>query len=76
MKIIIAGASGTMRSYLANAFEKEYEVVRVDRKSKDIQVDITSPEAIENMYKKIGAFDALICTAGPTYVGPWKNFNR
>ncbi|MGN6476166.1 MAG: short chain dehydrogenase, partial [Flavipsychrobacter sp.] len=22
--------------------------------------------------KKIGAFDALICTAGPTYVGPWK----
>jgi NAD(P)-dependent dehydrogenase (short-subunit alcohol dehydrogenase family) len=24
------------------------------------------------MYKQAGAFDALICTAGPTYVGPWK----
>jgi NAD(P)-dependent dehydrogenase (short-subunit alcohol dehydrogenase family) len=27
------------------------------------------------MYNKVGAFDAVICTAGPTYVGPWKNLN-
>jgi NAD(P)-dependent dehydrogenase (short-subunit alcohol dehydrogenase family) len=72
MKIVIVGASGTMGSYLANAFEKEHEVVRAGRESGDIQVDITSPEAIEMMYQKLGAFDALICTAGPTYVGPWK----
>lgn len=76
MKIIIVGASGTMGSYLSNAFEKEHNVVRADRNSKDVQVDITSPEAIENMYKKVGAFDALICTAGPTYVGPWKNLSN
>jgi len=25
------------------------------------------------MYKTTGAFDALICTAGPTFVGPWNN---
>jgi NAD(P)-dependent dehydrogenase (short-subunit alcohol dehydrogenase family) len=62
-----------MGSYLANAFEKEHEVVRVGRNSENIQVDITSPESIETMYKGLGAFDALICTAGPTYVGPWKN---
>lgn len=73
MKIVIVGASGTMGSYLANAFEKEHEVVKVGRQSENIQVDITSPESIEVMYKKLGAFDALICTAGPTYVGPWKN---
>jgi NAD(P)-dependent dehydrogenase (short-subunit alcohol dehydrogenase family) len=73
MKIVIVGASGTMGSYLANAFEKEHEVVRVGRQSEHIQVDITSPESIEAMFKKLGAFDALICTAGPTFVGPWKN---
>ncbi|MCU7548154.1 short chain dehydrogenase [Chitinophagaceae bacterium LB-8] len=73
MKIVIVGASGTMGSYLANALEKEHEIVRADRKKGDVQVDITSPEAIEKMYQKLGAFDALICTAGPTYVGPWKN---
>ena len=75
MKIVIVGASGTMGTYLSNAFEKEHEIIRADRNNSGIQVDITSPVAIENMYKKAGAFDALICTAGPTYVGPWKNLN-
>lgn len=75
MKIVIVGASGTMGSYLASALEKEHEVIKADRKGVDVQVDITSTASIENMYKQIGAFDALICTAGPTYVGPWKNLN-
>lgn len=73
MRIVIVGASGTMGSYLVNAFEKGHDVVSVGRQTENIQVDITSPESIEAMYKKLGAFDALICTAGPTYVGPWKN---
>jgi NAD(P)-dependent dehydrogenase (short-subunit alcohol dehydrogenase family) len=73
MKIVIIGASGTMGSYLSTSFEKDHEVIRVGRRSENIQVDLKSPEAIETMYKKIGAFDALVCTAGPTYVGPWKN---
>jgi NAD(P)-dependent dehydrogenase (short-subunit alcohol dehydrogenase family) len=73
MRIVIVGATGTMGSYLSNAFEKEHEVVRVGRVGENIQVDITLPESIEAMYKKLGAFDALICTAGPTFVGPWKN---
>ena len=76
MKIVIVGASGTMGTYLSNAFEKDNEVVRVDRNSSGIRVDITSPQSIENMYKQIGPFDALICTAGPSYVGPWKNLNE
>ena len=71
MKIVLVGASGTMGSYLARAFEKEHEIVRADRNSPDVKVDITSPASIETMYKTIGAFDALISTAGPTFVGPW-----
>ena len=73
MKIIIVGASGTMGSYLSGAFEKEHEIVRADRNSPEVQADITSPESIERMYKKVGSFDAVVCTAGPTYVGPWIN---
>jgi NAD(P)-dependent dehydrogenase (short-subunit alcohol dehydrogenase family) len=73
MKIIIVGASGTMGTYLSNVFEKEHEVIRADRNNSGVRVDITSPEAIEDMYRKVGAFDAVICTAGPTYVGPWIN---
>ena len=72
MKIIIVGATGTMGKYLSSAFEKEHEIVRVGSGSGDLQVDITSPASIKEMFKKAGPFDALICTAGPTYVGPWK----
>ncbi len=72
MKIVIVGANGTMGRHLSQAFETEHEVVRVDFKSGDYQVDITSPESVERMYQQIGSFDALICTAGPSFVGPWK----
>ncbi len=75
MKIIIVGASGTMGQYLANAFRKEHEVITAATKGCDIDVDITSPESIEQMYKQIGGFDALVSTAGPTFVGPWNKLN-
>ena len=72
MKIIIVGASGTMGKHLTGAFEKDHEVITTATKGCDVDVDITSTESIENMYKQVGTFDALISTAGPTYVGPWK----
>lgn len=72
MKIIIVGASGTMGKHLTDAFKKEHEVITAATEGCDVQVDITSTESIENMYKQVGGFDALISTAGPTFVGPWK----
>ena len=75
MKIIIVGASGTMGKHLTSAFEKEHEVITAASEGCDLQVDITSTESIENMFKKVGPFDALISTAGPTFVGPWKKLN-
>ncbi len=79
--MIIVGASGTMGRHLTTAFEKEHEVITAASKGCAIQVDITSAESIENMYKQVGPFDALISTAGPTFVGPWnkltdKEFRR
>lgn len=72
-RIIIVGASGTMGKYLASTFENEHEVVRVASKSGDYRVDITSINELEKFYKEVGQFDALVSTAGPTFVGPWKN---
>jgi len=76
MKIIIVGASGTMGKHLTSAFEKENEVITAASEGCDLQVDITSTASIENMFKKVGPFDALISTAGPTFVGPWKKLNN
>ncbi|MDR6944139.1 short chain dehydrogenase [Mucilaginibacter pocheonensis] len=75
MKIIIVGATGTMGQYLSIALEKEHEVIRVASKGGDIAADITSTISIENMFKMAGSFDALISTAGPTYVGPWSKLD-
>lgn len=76
-RIIVIGATGTMGQYLANVLEKEnHEVIRVSRTTSDIKVDTTSTESIQKMYEKIGPFDALISTAGNTFVGPWSKLNN
>ncbi len=72
-KIIIVGATGTMGKHLVSAFEEEHEIIRVGSRSGDILADTTSTESIENLFKQVGSFDALICTAGPSYVGSWKS---
>jgi len=76
MKIIIVGATGTMGTYLVKALENEHEVIKVASKEGNITADITSTESIENMFRQVGQFDALISTAGPTFVGPWNQLNN
>lgn len=76
MKIIIVGATGTMGTHLSSAFENEHEIIRVASQGGDYQVDITSTEEIEKFFQAVGPFDALISTAGPTFVGPWKKLNN
>lgn len=73
MKIIIVGATGTIGKYLSGALEKEHDIIRVGSNSGDFHADITSTESLENLFRQTGSFDALVCTAGPAYVGPWKN---
>lgn len=60
-----------MGKHLVSALENEHEIIRAASKDADIEVNITSSESIEEMFKRAGPFDALISTAGPTYVGPW-----
>jgi NAD(P)-dependent dehydrogenase (short-subunit alcohol dehydrogenase family) len=70
MRIIIIGASGTIGSSIVGALEKDHQVIKVGSKSGDIQANIGDPVSIEEMYKKINSFDALICAAGDGYFGP------
>src|SRR5258708_20406154 len=72
MKIIIVGGAGTIGKKVTTALQNEHEIVRVGAKSGDIQADITSVSSIENVFKKTGPFDALICTAGGVHFGPFK----
>jgi NAD(P)-dependent dehydrogenase (short-subunit alcohol dehydrogenase family) len=72
MKIIIIGASGTLGKKITAFLEPDHEIVKVGSKSGDIKTDITSPAAIEAMYKQAGPFDAVINVAGGGHAGPLK----
>ena len=73
MKIVIVGATGTIGKHVVKALEEkgEHTLVRVGSKSGDVQVNIGDPGSIKAMFEKIGAFDALVCTAGEGHFGPF-----
>jgi NAD(P)-dependent dehydrogenase (short-subunit alcohol dehydrogenase family) len=71
MKVIIVGASGTLGKRLVERVSGRHEIIRAS-KNGDVKVDITSSSSIENMYKEIGKFDALINVAGSGYIGPFE----
>lgn len=71
MKIIIVGATGTIGKHVVKALQHNHEIIKVGSKSGDFQVDISSTESIEKLFKQVGAFDALISTAGDAHFGPF-----
>jgi NAD(P)-dependent dehydrogenase (short-subunit alcohol dehydrogenase family) len=54
---------------VVEALEGEHEVLRASRKDSPVQVDITDPESIREMYARVGHLDAVISAAGS---GAWK----
>ena len=69
MKILLIGASGTIGKRIYVTFAKKHEVVNASRSGADVEVDITSAESIEKMYKSVENIDAVICAAGPATFG-------
>lgn len=69
MKVIVIDASGTIGSKVAEKLkENHHEVIEVGSQSGDYQLDITSPEQIEKMYKDIDNIDAIVsATGGATF---------
>lgn len=64
MRIVVIGASGTIGSAVAAALAPRHEVVKVGHHSGDFQVDLASSDSITRLFRAIGSFDGLVCTAG------------
>lgn len=65
MRILVVGGNGTIgQAVVAKLQAENYEVLTAGRSSGDVQVDMTSPESIEEMFKKVGNVDGIISTAG------------
>jgi len=74
MRIIVVGATGTLGKATVNALKQNHEVIQASRKG-DIQVDLSIPASIKDMYKQVSDVDAIICTAGDASFGQLDSFS-
>lgn len=68
-KILLIGATGTIGSAIADRLAGSNEVIRVGNRRGDETVDLASRTAILELFRKIGAFDALVSAAGASRFG-------
>ena len=76
MRIILIGSNGTIGSHVATELEKRHEVIRASANRGPLKVNITSAPSIRSMYKFVGKFDAVICTAGTAYFGSFNTMKE
>lgn len=69
MRIVVIGATGTIGKEVVKVLARRHKIVPVGRHSGDFQVDIASKDSIEQLFPKLGSFDAVICTAGEARAG-------
>ncbi|PAP91979.1 short chain dehydrogenase [Mesorhizobium wenxiniae] len=70
MKIVLIGSSGVIGGAVDAKLQTRHDIVRVSRNGGDFQVDIANPASILDLYKEVGKFDALVCTAGAVHFAP------
>jgi len=69
MRIVVVGASGTIGKAVVVALQGDHEIVKVGSKSGDYQADIKDAASIQNLFKQIGKFDALVSAVGKVHFG-------
>jgi len=63
-KIVVIGSTGTIGSKVVSKLEEKNTVIKVANSGSDYQVDMTSEESINQLFLRIGEFDALVVAAG------------
>ncbi|MFK7925672.1 MAG: short chain dehydrogenase [Bacteroidia bacterium] len=76
MKILIIGGHGTIGKRIVEHFSDQHEILIAGRSSGDIQVDISNSTSIEEMFRKSGKVDAVICAAGEAKWAPFQELSE
>lgn len=64
MKIVVIGGTGVIGSAVVTELAARHEVIAVGSTHGEHRVDIINNQSIEELFKKIGKFDALVATTG------------
>ncbi|WP_027687065.1 short chain dehydrogenase [Rhizobium leguminosarum] len=72
MRIVVIGASGDVGRFVVEELARDgkHDIIRVGHTQGDHQVDITSDESVDALFKKIGRIDAIIVAAGNVILAP------
>ena len=71
MRIIVVGGAGTIGRAVVERLSARHDAVVAGRQSGDVRVDISSPDSVREMYRRVGSFDAVVCAAGEAHFGPF-----
>ncbi len=69
MKIIAIGATGTIGREVVKLLSRNHEIIRAALIDADFQVDITSRTSLQELFKAVGPFDAVVSAAGMAKFG-------
>ncbi|MCI1720724.1 MAG: short chain dehydrogenase [Bacteroidales bacterium] len=67
-KVIVVGSTGIIGKKVVQLLSGNYQIITVNRSSGNYCLDMQDTNAVENMFKAVGSFDALIATSG---YGKW-----
>lgn len=64
MRVVVVGGAGAIgRRLVPELRERNHLVITAGRASGDVRVDLTSSASIEEMYRQVGAVDAVVSVA-------------
>lgn len=69
MKILLIGATGLLGKAVTKELEGKHEIIRAARNHADVEVDITRPHRIKEMFEQVGKVDAVVSAAGSAHFG-------
>jgi NAD(P)-dependent dehydrogenase (short-subunit alcohol dehydrogenase family) len=64
MRILLIGATGTIGQAVAAAFGTRHDVIPASRQKAHEAVDISDPQSIKSLFKRVGRVDAIVSAAG------------
>lgn len=75
MKILLVGASGTIGKAVAEELGRRHDLIPSGRSSGDVRFDMTDPVSVRELFKKVGAVDAVVSAAGGVRFAPFEQLD-
>jgi NAD(P)-dependent dehydrogenase (short-subunit alcohol dehydrogenase family) len=70
MRILLIGATGTIGQAVAAALGSRHDVIPASRHKAHEKIDISDPDSIRALFKRVGRVDAIVSAAGAAAFKP------